>query len=166
MKKRGILSIILLLLCIVFMASSSAQQAVVTRVTIDPENPIRGTGFTMTAEFEMSDIAEVFVYIQECDAETGICYFSNNLTMRFEQPQVYTLNYEFEDGRATYFSYHFNIRTLAGTWIKTQDVEVDLIADPSLNGNGSDNSTPGFEIILSMLSIVLIALIFKRKRSQ
>jgi len=168
LKKIGILGIMLLLFGIALMNTSSAQQSVVRTVMIDPENPIRGTGFTMTVEFEMANIDEVFVFIQECDAETGICFFSNNLTMNLQDPQMYRVEYSFDDDSATYFTYHFNIKTVAGTWIQTEDVRVDLIADPSANGdeNGSDASTPGFGIIATLASIALIVYLFERKRSQ
>ncbi|MFO7677432.1 MAG: hypothetical protein R6V50_03500 [Thermoplasmatota archaeon] len=165
-KKIGLIILILSIFA-ALMGNVGADQSIVKEVTIVPENPSAGSEITVTVELEGEDIQAVHVIIQECIGTLGICRFQENITMTQTEAGTYEVNYKLQDDEATYITYFFHINK-AGNWIQTNGVDIDLQSIPSNGGddNGSDDSTPGFGITLTIISIIVIIFLFEKKRSQ
>ena len=144
-------------------------------VTLDPASPELQGEVTFTATVDDENIVGVFLEIQECDANLGICYpdTQQNLTM-LEQTNgsaIYTATATLIRTDVTYLQYTLNVETSEG-WVKyLEKTKVNLTLDQDDNGDtngGTDNGsgTPGFEIILVMISLLVAVSLYKRKRMK
>ena len=156
--------ILCLVLMSIFAATSLRAVAVepsVGAVTISPSNPTALSNVTFTAEVTGEDINAVHLIYKECDPE--ICKHIKNTTMTEISAGTYQATITLAWDKATYMTYYFEIN-IAGTWTKTEYVNVTLT--PS-NGNGNTTNgdkSPGFEILLFVAAIGGSVILLTRKR--
>jgi len=142
-----------------FISTASIVSAADPTVSIDPTEPTAKSSVTFTAEFTDSDISNVKLIVQECNPT--ICYADK---LETSMTEMSANNFEgsvtltHDDG--TYIKY----------WVEYKVGDVESSHGPieknlkTSNGNNGSNDSPGFEIILVFISVIMIMFILKRKR--
>jgi hypothetical protein len=135
---------------------------------IDPEKPTPKSTITCTATVEDQNVIEVWLEIQECDINTGICFTKQNLTMDLVDTNTYETAVTLEHAEATYIQYSLIVRNDIGwnTYLKNTKVNLSEKQNGEDGKNGNDdNGTPGFELFSVFISLMLMMFIYiKRKR--
>ena len=145
-------------------------------IEIDPESPKPEGTVTITATMtDISDIQEVVVFVEECQGDS--CFRDTfNETMTLTDTDTYQTQITLQQGSATEMKYRIGYKT-STDWIWYPENLDDLIVvdlDTSTNGGENGNSepadgddeqsTPGFEILTLLISIIILILILRRKR--
>ena len=164
MKKSLMIGVLLLGMYVV---NAIAVGAAEPTVTIDPESPAPASEVTFSVEISDDNVSEVWLIVQERKG-SDFCYTPQNVSAEQVTDTEYEVEVTLQYGDSTYIDYYANIKSESG-WEQTESIKLYL-STPS-NGNGSTNGddtniTPGFELILMMLSITIIVFIFKRKRDR
>jgi hypothetical protein len=162
------------LFCIVVMSilaatfdQATAVKPSVREVNISPSNPTVLSNVTFTAEITGDNIIAVHLIYKECDSQ--ICKFIKNTTMIKTSEGTYGETITLAYDKATYMTYYFEINS-AGTWTKTEYVNVTLSPASGdndhngTNGNGNNQKSPGFELIISLIAVGLLILALGKKR--
>lgn len=137
-------------------------------VTVDPETPEVQSTVTFTAELGDEDATSVRITIQECDANTGICFPDSlqNLSMTEQSDGSYEASATLTRDDATYIQYTLLVESSEGWTQYLEKTKVNLAEKPNGgdNGNGDNgNGIPGFTLILVVLAFVLIIMVYYRK---
>jgi len=157
---------IFVIMVLVFCLFSSVSADPVVNVDIEPDEPTPTSQITVTADISSEEkIDKVYLEIQECKED--LCFTKENITMNLVN-NVYRTSYKLTKKEATYFKYSISIKFENGQWFETEktDVTLKLISNngSTNNGNGEDNKTPGFELVLLIVAFIICAFLFKRKR--
>jgi len=140
----------------------------VSNVEIIPEKPQPESNIEIKATVDIEGIQNVYLQIQECDINTGICYERNNLTLNRLNENTFRTSYTLKEAKATYIQYDLIVKTEFGweTPIKEKKVDLDISqSNGDTNGGNGNQDTPGFEMISIFLGIIILMLIIaKRKR--
>ncbi|MDH7506876.1 MAG: hypothetical protein QHH15_03710 [Candidatus Thermoplasmatota archaeon] len=161
MKIIKILIMIFLTLCLI---GNSSLAEVIVDVDIEPDEPEPASQITITADIKSEkEIDKVYIVIQECKKD--LCFTRENVSMNLVD-NVYRTTYKLTKTAATYFEYSFSIKFDDGQWFETEITNVMLksSSNNSNGGNGENNKTPGFEILLFVIAILLVILLSRRKR--
>lgn len=154
-----------LLIFISYIPITSAEAIV--EYTTDPEEPKPQSEVKITAKITDVDITSVYLEMQECNI-AGTCFgWKTNVSMtptgNTDEYEA-TINLEREDTK--YFSLRLAIEK-NGEWEQTSTANYyDVYLDRS-SSNGDDtnsNNTPGFEIVLIFVAILIGVILIKRKR--
>jgi hypothetical protein len=161
----------LLSVTIIFLLALSSSIVIaenVTNVVIIPEKPKPQSDIQIQATIDLEDIENVYLLIQECDINTGICYERNNLTLARLNENTFKTSYTLKEAKATYIQYDLIVKTNLGweTLIKENKIDLDISqSNGDNNGGNGDQDTPGFEAIGIFLGIIIMMLFMsKRKR--
>lgn len=164
---------ICLLVCVFIsmLAISVAADEPVFDITISPTAPIPLSTVTINATVSGDNVTEVFLKLKEC--KDTFCYLAENYTMTEIASGEYQLVVTLEHGDANNIGYA-PIINCNGTWYDFFANEetityVDLTITPSdgQSDDGGDDTgggTPGFELVLMLISIAVIVFILQRKR--
>lgn len=169
MKKKinNILTTIFIII-VLTLSSSIVIAKNVSNVEIIPEKPQPQSNIEIKAIIDIEGIQNVYLQIQECDINTGICYERNNLTLNRLNENTFRTSYTLKEAKATYIQYDLIVKTELGweTPIKEKKVDLDISQSNGDNNGGNGNQdTPGFEMISIFLGIIIMMLfIAKRKR--
>jgi len=154
-----------IILAVIYMPATNAEAIV--EYTIEPEQPKPQSEVTIIAKIIDEDIKSVFLEMQECNT-AGTCFgWKTNVSMTptgNADEYKATINLEREDSK--YFSLRLAIEK-DGEWEYTSTANYhDVMLDrSSSNGDDNDsNNTPGFEIILMIVAILVGVILSKRKR--
>jgi len=138
-------------------------------VTVDPEAPIAESTVSFTAELDDEDVIGVWLKVQECNANSGICFPDSlqNISMT-EQDSEYKASVTLSHDDATYIQYTIYVETSEGLLEYLKDTKINLSEQQNSNGTGNggddDNGTPGFEVISLLLAVLVGVSLLKRKR--
>jgi hypothetical protein len=134
-------------------------------IEIIPEAPEPESDIEIKAFIDMEGIEQVYIIIQECDINTGICYERKNISLNKISDNTYSNSYKLKESKATYIQYNLLVKSDTGWETLIQEEKTNLL-DTKNNGDVNGNEdTPGFEIIASLLAIIsIILLLNKRKR--
>ncbi len=165
-NKRKI--IVFVALAVMFFFGTSIGAAVaptIGEITSDPTNPTPKSTATFSVDIGVETPSEVWLIVEECNGNTGVCYTDvQNVSMN-ELAGLYQTSVTLRHDDATYIT----CKVLAksdGSWLNSSK-KIDLSEEPdgTQNGNGdTDNKTPGFELVPFLLAVALGMLLFKRKR--
>ena len=160
-------------LCLSIMGVATAEEPTIGEITVSPEEPTRESEVTFTVDITGDNIEEVRLVYKECN--DAFCHSKENISMTNESgtwTAITTLGWD----DTTYCDCWPVIKFTNGTWREFDEYtkEFDILADTG-NGdtNGGDTTngdgdigggTPGFELILVMISIVVALSIYKRKK--
>ncbi|MCK4829989.1 hypothetical protein KA005_80460, partial [bacterium] len=120
-------------------------------------------------EVSGEDISEVWLTLQECNDQ--ICYSDKHNISMTVNGGTYEAEVTLEKDDTTNIEYWLVVNS-GGTWYSFQNDYEQLYLSTSSNGdtgNGDDggsNQSPGFELIVLMVSIGIILFVFKRKRKK
>lgn len=161
---RNIFVIVFVILGL-FLTNNSAIAENATTIEIIPESPEPKSEIEIIASIDIEGIEQVSINIQECDSNTGICYERQNISLSKVDETEYKTSYTLKESKATYIQYDLIIKTDLGweTLIKEEKTNLLISQDNGNGGNGNQN-TPGFEILGIFLGILMIILLFKKKR--
>jgi len=168
--KRNIISGVILLLGLYLSTLSvSAEIATVDQVTINPEEPELLSTVNFTADITGDDISTVNLIVGECDDVTGVCYKYHRVTMTKLPTGEYQAEVTLASSKATYIYCEFLITNSSGfseqikddSWKFNLSIEAD-----GTNGGADTNESPGFELVLMLVSIVVVVFLIYRKREK
>jgi hypothetical protein len=147
------------IVCAILSIYTSSVVAADPTITVSPEEPTRKSTVTFTAEFDSDDIQSVYFNYNECTNEA--CYSLYNKSMTYISDNKFEVEITLLKDDATYVQYWLEFKSADG-WSKSEVEKTYLLTGSS----GDSNDTPGFEFLLVALSIVFLAIIFKRKRMK
>jgi len=164
MKKILIATIVILS----FFASSLLVSAEPTYdITLNPSSPVKESTIKFTADVSNGTISEVRLIVKEC--KDDFCYtdgFNVSMTKNASSGQ-YEKEIKLTHGEANNIEYWLVIKS-NGVWYDFQEsyLQKDLKASGGTNGNSNSNSkkTPGFELIVFILSIAVLLFVIRQKR--
>jgi len=133
-------------------------------VTLNPEAPYPQSTVTFTANIADIDVTNVYIEVQECNGNLGLCYpDESNASMTQKSAYAYDTTITLKHSDATYIEYTLVVEN-NGNWMKyLESTKVTLSDKPSDNG-GSNNGTPGFELALFTFATIFISFILFRRR--
>lgn len=147
------------IICGLLLSYTGSVVAADPTITVSPEKPSRKSTVTFTAEFDDSDIQNVYLKYNECNDEN--CYSLYNKSMTSIGDNKFEAEITLLKDDATYIQYWLEVESADG-WSNLEVAKVYLSTSSGEDSNGS----PGFEFLLVALSIILIAVVFKRKRMK
>jgi len=166
------LRLIILIMCSVILCLFLSIPSVIAQpnidITFEPEEPAPESKINFTATVSGENISEVYICLSEC--KEGLCYADSfNESMDEISEGVYQKDITMIHSDATYIEYWAVVND-NDTWYNFNlDYETANLKTSSngngdtTNGNDTDD-TPGFEMILVLLSLVVLIFLFKRKR--
>jgi len=129
-------------------ATITATADGITSVTHSPHSPHAGETVTFNAIIDGDDITDVTLWIEECSG--SICHIPQEIDMTEIQNGEYTVEYTLRDNTT---SVHYKIiAEIDGNVIESQEYTIDVKSATS----DTEKTTPGFEMILVILSITAI----------
>jgi hypothetical protein len=139
-------------------------------VTVDPEKPEVKSTVKFTAVLD-DDAISVWITVQECDANTGICFPDSiqNLSMVEQIDGSYEASATLTRGDATYIQYTLLVETASGWNEYLAKTKVNLAEKPNGDGNGNGdngNGSPGFTVLIVVLAVIIIITVYYRKRQK
>lgn len=182
MKKntKNILIVTIVILGLHMSMVGSISAANLPTMEIKPPNPAPESTISFTANIEDENTTEVWIHIQECDENAGLCFPDSvkNESMTDLGDGKYEVSIALIHDDATYITYWLEVKTsdawsnyFKGTDGKGTEITLSESGngddDDDTSGNGGDESggTPGFEFIGVLISAIFILFILnKRKR--
>jgi hypothetical protein len=167
-------------LCLPIVGIATAVQPTYGNIALDPEEPTRQTEVTFTVDVTGADIEEVFIKVQECVDPGTSNYFCH--------AGLLNLSLTNAEGTSTWEgtgTLQYDDSDVGHCWlvVKSNGIWYDDSSDSAKytnftivpEDNGSDNNgadggdntgkTPGFELLLVIVSIVVALFIYKKKRT-
>jgi hypothetical protein len=181
MKKSLKNSIVILLVAGLFFSITgiaTAEEPTFGDITITPEEPTQLSDVKFSVNVTGEDIEEVRLEVEECIGP-DFCYAKQNVSMELEDGLwEATVTLEHDD---TTVGHSWLVIKSNGTWYnfapsvseEYESTDFDILpADDGDDGDDGDGAgdtddtggTPGFELILVLISIVVALSIYKRKR--
>ncbi|MDG6228663.1 MAG: hypothetical protein QCH96_01705 [Candidatus Thermoplasmatota archaeon] len=162
-KKKTIIFAVLLLM-LLSTASSIVFASAQPTVTLNPEKPAPKSTVTFTADIADIDVTNVYIHVQECNGNLGLCYpDDSNVSMTQKSAYTYEASLTLKHSEATYIEFTLIVEN-NGEWIKYLELtKVTLSEKPSNNG-GSANGTPGFDLVVFAFATIFISFILFRRR--
>ena len=140
---------------------------------VNPEEPEQLSTITFTASFESyNDIENIYFLFNECTKD-NICFTRQNESMTNLGEGEWTVTIKLEHDDSAYVQYWINIQTKDDWYEYPEEApypKTDLkekVTNGGTNGNTNgqgNNDTPGFEIIIMIISIISIIAILNRKK--
>lgn len=176
---RRILIIAIVILGFLMTTFNSISAENEPTIEIKPQSPTPESTITFTATVKDENTTEVWLHIQECDENTGICFSDSvkNESMTNLGSGKYEVSITLLHDDATYIQYWIDVKTsdLWNDYLKGPDGKgtKKTLSEPvngddddsTVNGGDKNGETPGFEFIGVLISVIFILLMFnKRKR--
>lgn len=165
-KTKSTLSILIIIFCISMISNTVFAEPTVDDISVDPAEPTTKSTVTVSADLSGNNIEEVRLRLKECN--DVLCHRNQNLSMT-ETDGTYQASYTLEYDDSTYIEYWLEVKS-DGNWYSYIDdsTRTDIVKsstpDPNNNGDSDNGSnSPGFEIILLMLSLVVVFFIYNKK---
>ena len=140
-------------------------------IQITPTKPEPESDVTFEVDLTGENVQNAYLWIQECNINTGICYTNDNISMTETQEGIYETTYTLEHDDATYFQYSIIVKTGSGWQTFFEQTKVNLAESTNNDNNGNSNNgdpgsdTPGFEFVFLSISVIFILLMmYRRKR--
>lgn len=161
----------ILLVANITVLNVSAVAAEFDQIILDPTVPHPKDTVMFSTKIKGENITDVFLIVQECNANTGVCYPRMNVSMTLDQSGEYETEVTLTHDDATYITYNVEVKDDTGWTASDSDkLNLDLTSPPNDNGstNGNGNDTPGFEAITFLIGVcvTLILVLHSRKRSR
>lgn len=132
-----------------------------------PENPAPKSNVTFYVNISGENISSVNLTVEECSDEFKVCFSSQEVQMDSIAPNKFRTTITLREKDATYIKYSLKIITNGIETNLTDDAwRTDLSIDPGTdqsNGEKGTSDTPGFELILLVVSVIFVFFLFKRK---
>ena len=137
----------------------------VVQVSIDPAKPLPLSTITFNATILSNETIDVHLLVQECRAD--LCFiYGFNISMEKIANDTYQAQCTLIQEEATQIKYYMNI-ACNETWYITNTTFIPLAIEGKNNTTQDPHdppSTPGFEMSLLVLSVVLILILNQWRR--
>jgi hypothetical protein len=145
----------IVLLCLISVLIKA--DPVVEDITLDPVQPSPGATVTFTADVSGDQINGVHLIILECKG-VDLCFPRSNYSMDEIETGKYQKSITLKKSEATYIQYFLEINQ-GGTWysFESEIEKTNLKID-------EEDSTPGFELLVFIISLIILIFIIKKKR--
>ena len=175
MKKMLVLMLVTGL-CLTFMGVATADEPSFGTITLNPETPTRQSEVTFSVDVTGDDIEEVYVKVQECYYIPSYQCHTVLLNVSLEDEDGTwegsgTLQYDNTDeghcwleillSNGTWYDYGAGHED---TWTNFTVVAGDDGTDGGDTGGDGEEDTPGFELLIVVVSLILALFIYKKKR--
>ena len=174
MKKTLKHAIVMILVAGLWLSSvgiGTADEPTFGEIDVSPENPEQLSDVTFTVDVDGENITDVRINVEECIE--GMCYPDyQNVSMENTANNTWEGTITLKHDDATYGTCWLVIKSNE-TWydFKETKKEFDISASTENGdnggngGNGGDGAddTPGFELIILVISIVVALSLYKRK---
>ena len=152
-----------MLLLVLGLFSSNVFAATTANIEVIPTDPEPESELSFTATITSDEtVQSVILKIQECTSQA--CFSPNDVTLT-PSGDDYIGDFTLAHDDAVYIQYWLEITTDVEV-VDTDIIKLNLKID-SNNGNGTsndDNGSPGFELIILFMAIIIAILITSRKR--
>jgi hypothetical protein len=163
-KNRRNIIIIGVLIIVINLLNSSALATSKPDITVTPTEPTPLSKITFTAQITYENVTDVKIYVQECS--TTLCYPEwLNKTMEPLSSGKYQGDITLKHSNAAYI-YYWLVVTANGSIYDLQNDKVTLNLKINTSNGNDDNKSPGFELIILIIGITLLAYILKKKRFE
>ena len=163
------------LISFVSLLSTVSADPTVNNIITNPSNPKPLSSVTVIANISGENITNVALTVSECSDETGLCYvnpvLNENMTLNSNGNYEKEFTLKDADGRTDHIEYRFTVNDNGEEYILDDDsfkTYLDLSSNENGDGgNGQDNGsgdTPGFELVLIFLAIIIGVIYYKKKR--
>ena len=129
----------------------------VNEITLNPGKPSPAATVTFTADISGDQIDGVYLIVQECQGE-DLCFPRSNNSMNEIESGKYQKSVTLKKSEATYIQYFLEINE-DGTWYS-----FDSSIEKTYLDTGKEDSSPGFEFLVFIISLIILIFIIKRKR--
>jgi hypothetical protein len=170
MRKKNILHTVFLIFIIGVLFLNTANAAIedIWEVTSDPASPVPESTPTFSVDIGVETVSEVWMTVEECNGNKGICYADvQNVSMNESESVsgLYQASVKLRHADATYITCNVLVKSNS-SW-SNSSTRIDLSETSNGNNNGNNNgnggNTPGFELVI-VLTAIGIALLLGRKR--
>ena len=168
MKKYNIIILSIFLISMLFTSIVSADPTV-DSITTDPVKPKPLSTFTIIVDISGVNIEEVKVTVTECTdgpPETTCFVSHTNLAMTLNNDGKYETQVSLTGTQDSidHVQYVYYITDDGVEYTLTEDFRTDLdVSNGQNNGVGGSNSSPGFELILLIIAIIVGLIIIRKK---
>jgi hypothetical protein len=133
-------------------------------IEIEPQNPAPSSTVTFTGIITGDSVTEVFINVIECKGD--ICFAKPvvNSSMNKNNEGEYQLDVTLSHSDADSIKYWTVVKSNGNWYDFQQDETLVLLSTSSGTNNGTSNNTPGFELLIMLLSVAILIFIIKRKR--
>ena len=154
---RGEILITTIVMVMIYISSSIVlAEPAVEDISLNPTSPLPKSAITFTATVTGDQIDEVYLIIQECKQD--LCFPRTNASMNKVGSRKYQTSITLKESDSTYIQYWLNINE-DGTWYSFDED----ITKTNLSTKQED-STPGFELLVFIISLIILLFIINRKR--
>ena len=169
MKNKTKKGIIMLMFILQILVAFSVGVSAETTVEISPEHPKpQDTVVFNTTITNVENIKKAVIIVKECGNEPGygyICYTDGfNETMTAINNDIYTAQVKLNHKNAVELKYQIGYLTNKGWMWEPSTGMTTVELDVSSSAENNEKSTPGFELVLLLASIISGVLLFRRKR--
>ena len=169
-KKTLITTILFLGLC--FSTFGVNADPTVVAIVTDPVNPEPLSTFTVIATIIGDNITSVNAIVSQCSDVAGVCYTNASVspvTSNADDEYEFQVTLEDDNNKSDHVQYAFVINDNGTSYqlgtLGEYKTYLDLGADnDGSNGDGTDNGSPGFELILLLIAVFILLIYVKRKR--
>jgi hypothetical protein len=168
--KKNIFCIVFLIFILNISIVSVVNAAVldIGEITSNPANPAPKSTATFSVDIGGEAPSEVWLTVEECNGDTGVCYADvQNVSMSESESvsDLYQTSVTLRHDNATYITCNVLVKS-NGNWSNSSK-RIDLSesnGNNNGNNNGNDEKSPGFELIIVLTAIGIGVFLLRRKR--
>lgn len=168
MKNEREIIVLTALIVMSFLGTSIGVGAgpTIGEITLSPPKPTPRSTVTFSVNISGDSPSGVWLVVEECNGNTGVCYPYVNVSMDEVSAGRYQKNVTLMHEDATYITSKVLVES-GSNWFNSSKKTIlsSEVPDGNQNGNGNnDKKTPGFELVPFLLAVALGMLLFRRKR--
>jgi len=129
-------------------------------ITLNPSEPTPQSTIDFSVDINGDDISSVWLIVQECNE--NICYSGQNVSMSKVSVDGYEAEATLIHADATYIKYYVEVQS--EEWTKSTYVELDLSKEPNDHTGNGNNKTPGFELLLLIMSMMFVVFLMRKRK--
>jgi len=130
-------------------------------ITLNPTKPTPKSVVTFSVDISSDSISTVRLLINECNKEAEVCLMSRNISMNKVDNDTYETEVELEYNDATSITYHIAVKS-DGKWTNSNEYTTYLL----INSENDSNGSPGFEIMVFLITVACVLFLFKKFKSK
>ncbi len=148
-------------------ASSAIAEPVIGIPILIPTIPTAKSTVKFSVDVSGDDITFVRLNVQECNAKTGICHQTQNLTMSKISDITYVQDVTLTYTDTTYITYWVAVQ-YGSLWKDGAKTKLNLSTQQpdgnQTDGSGNHKKTPGFELPIVVVAVAVSLILIGRKR--
>ena len=130
-------------------------------IDLNPLNPTPKSVVTFSVDINDDSISTVRLLINECNKEAGVCHMPQNISMNKLDDETYEVDVQVEYDDVTSITYHIAVKS-DGKWTNSNEYTTYLL----INSENDSNGSPGFEIMVFLITVACVLFLFKKFKSK